>query len=251
MASDIQIRLAFFGSQDSNNAAKSSETSEGTITDNFTQSTSSRQPTHKLAGNSHSTLSGGTSSIECDGGDFMSTSTTRSIGGTGGSYSIVIAWTNADYTNDTWLISGTSNDAHWGIKAGGAAVIYKADGSKAAAAERDYATNSTANSTASYTFGSDVEMVAIVMDATGGSTVCDIYNINGDKIADAAAVNIGGIATAFPIDHVIGKNDGTKGLNGSLLDVVVCSGKVLTVPEIKGFSTFYQDCQDYAGDAGA
>jgi hypothetical protein len=251
MANDIQLRLTFFSSQQTNNTAKSTETSTGTIPDNFTQSTSSRQPTHKLAGNSHSSLNAAISSIECDGSDFMSTATTRSVGGSGNSYSIIIAWTNADYTNDTWLISGTSNDAHWGIKAGGAAVIYKANGSKAAAAERDYATNSTANSTTSYTFGSDIEMVAIIMDATSGTTACDIYNINGDKIADAAAVNISGLSTAFPIDHIIGKSDGTKGLNGSLLDVVVCNGKVLTVPEIKGFSTFYQDCQDYVGDAGA
>jgi len=244
MAQDIQLRLQYFTSQQTNNTAKSTQTSTGTITDNFTQSTSGNQPTHKLRENTHASLNKGASAIECDGSDFMSTGTTRSIGGTGTTYSIVIAWTNADYTNDTWLISGTSNDAHWGIKAGGTDVIYKANGSKASAAERDYPTNSTANSTTSYSFGSDVEMVAIIYDGTGGSVACDIYNIDGDKIADAAAVNNAGLATAFPVDHVIGKSDGTKGLNGSLLDVVVCNGKALTANEIIAFGNLYKLCKN-------
>jgi len=142
------------------------------------------------------------------------------------------------------LISGTSNDAHWGIKAGGADVIYKANGSKAAAAERDYPTDSTANSTTSYTFGSDVEMLAITMDNTIPSLECFIYNINGEKIADAAAVNNSALGVAFPIDHILGKSDGTLGLDGEILDVIVSNNKVYSQDEIKAFGRRYIGMKD-------
>ena len=141
------------------------------------------------------------------------------------------------------MVSGTSNDAHWGIKAGGADVIYKADGTKASAAERDYPTNSTANSTTSYTFGSDVEMVAIVVDGTGLPTVGDIYNIDGDKIADAAAVNSNGLTVALPIDHILGKSDGTLGLNAELLDIAVYNS-ALSASIIKGLGNKYKTFKD-------
>lgn len=243
MAVTRQLQISFFQSNDTNNSAKTSETSKGTITDNFTQSTSSKQPVQKLRENTHSSLADFVSSALCDGGDTMSTGTTRSIGGSSSSYSIIIAWTNGDYTNDTWLLSGTSNDAHWGIKAGGTDVIYKADGTKGSAAERDYPTNSTANSTVSHTFGSDVEMLAITLDNTG-ILECDIYNIDGDKIADAAAVNNAGLGVAFPIDHIIGKSDGTLGLNGEILDIIVCNNTVLSRGTIKAFGRRYKAMKD-------
>ena len=156
---------------------------------------------------------------------------------------MVCAWTNGDYTNDTWLISGTSNDTHWGIKAGGADVIYKANGSKAAAGERDYPINSTANSTTSYTFGSDVEMLAVVVDGSGFPVTADIYNIDGDKIADAAAVNVNGITSTFPVDHILGKSDGTLGLNGEILDIAIYN-TALPVHIIKGKGNKYKGFKD-------
>jgi len=239
MAVTRQLQISFFQSNDTNNSSKTTETSKGTITDNFTQSTSSKQPVQKLRGNAHSSLANFCSSALCDGGDTMSTGTTRSIGGSSSSYSIIIAWTNGDYTNDTWLLSGTSNDAHWGIKAGGTDVIYKADGTKGSAAERDYPTNSTANSTVSHTFGSDVEMLAITLDNVG-ILECNIYNIDGDKIADASAVNSSALGVAFPIDHIIGKSDGTLGLNGEIIDIIVCNNTVLDVGTIKAFGRRYK-----------
>ena len=239
MAVSRQIQLPFWNSSASNNSAKSSETSKGTITDNFTQATSSKQPTTKSRGNTHSSVIDYSSSALCDGGDTLSTGTTRSIGGSSSSYSIIIAWTNGDYTNDTWLLSGTSNDAHWGIKAGGADVIYKANGNKASAAERDYPTNSTANSTISHTFGSGVEMLGITLDNTG-ILECLIYNIDGRKIADASAVNSSALGVAFPIDHVLGKSDGTLGLNGEILEIIVYNDRVLSAENMAAHGRFYK-----------
>ena len=237
-----RIKLGFNGSGDSNGTAVASKASKGANTNNFTQSTSSRKPTTKSAGNAHATLNPTITTVSCDGGDFMSLASSETLA-TASEWTIIVAWTNGDYTNDTWLISSNSNDYHWGIKAGGAAVIFKANGSKASAGERDYPTNSTANSTTSYTFGSDVEMLAIVMDGDQSPKTCDIYNIDGDKIADAVAVNAAGISTSFPIDHIIGKSDGTLGLNGELLDIKIYN-TVLTASLIKGHGNGYKGCKN-------
>jgi len=233
-----RIKLGFNSSGDSNGSAVASKASKGANTNNFTQSTSSRKPTAKSRGNAHATLNPFRTTASCDGGDVMSLASTETLA-QNSTYTIIVVWTNGDYTNDTWLISGTSNDAHWGIKAGGANVIYKADGAKAAAGERDYPINSTANSTTSYTFGSDVEMIAIVLDATGIPTVCDIYNIDGDKIADAAEVNSNGLGVPFPIDHIIGKSDGTLGLNGELINIEVYN-TALSASIINGLGNKYK-----------
>ena len=238
-----RIKTSFMASSASNNAKVSSKQSKGANTNSFTQSTTARQPTTKSPGNTHSSLNGSISTTPCDGSNFMSLASTESINPTSTPYTIICAWTNGDYTNDTWLVSGTSNDAHWGIKAGGADVIYKADGSKGSAGERDYPTNSTANSTTSHTFGSDVEMIAIVVDGTGIPSVCDIYNIDGNKIADAIAVNANGVNVTFPIDHIIGKSDGTLGLNGELLDIAIYN-EALSVDIITGHGNKYKQFKD-------
>ena len=226
----------------SNNSKVATKQSKGANTNSFTQSTTARKPTVKSKGNADSSLKSKVASVSCDGSNFMSLASTETLAQTS-AYTIICAWTNGDYTNDTWLVSGTSNDAHWGIKAGGAAVIYKADGSKGPAGERDYPINSTANSTTSYTFGSDVEMVAIVIDGTGVPTVGNIYNIDGVKIADCVAVNSNGLTVALPIDHIIGKSDGTLGLNGELLDISIYN-EALSVDIITGHGNKYKQYKD-------
>ena len=238
-----RIKLGFKASNTANGTAVASKASKGSNANNFTQATSSKKPTAKSIGNAHSSVLPIVSSTSCDGGNVMSLASTESISPISTGYTMICAWTNGDYTNDTWLISGTSNDAHWGIKAGGADVIFKADGSKAAAGERDYPINSTANSTTSYTFGSDVEMIAIMVDSTSFPITADIYNIDGDKIADAAAVNVNGISSTFPIDHVLGKSDGTLGLNGEILDIVIYN-EALPVNIITGKGNMYKSLKD-------
>lgn len=238
-----RIKLAFTTSNDSNGTKVASKQSKGGNTNNFTQSTASKKPTAKSRGDAHSTVTTAISSLSCDGSNVMSLASTESINPISTPYTMICAWTNGDYTNDTWLISGTSNDTHWGIKAGGADVIYKANGSKAAAGERDYPINSTVNSTTSYTFGSDVEMLAVVVDGSGFPVTADIYNIDGDKIADAAAVNVNGITSTFPVDHILGKSDGTLGLNGEILDIAIYN-EALPLHIIKGKGNLYKSLKD-------
>mgnify|MGYP003108419459 FL=1 len=236
-----RIKLGFVAHAETNGAKVASKPSKGDNTNNFTQATTSKKPTAKSIGNAHSTISPALASFACDGSNVMSLASTETLAANS-TYTIICAWTNGDYTNDTWLVSGTSNDAHWGIKAGGADVIYKADGTKGSAAERDYPINSTANSTTSYTFGSDVEMIAIVVDGTG-ILEANIYNIDGNKIADVAAVNSNGVSVALPIDHVLGKSDGTLGLNGEILDIAIYN-TALPVHIIKGKGNKYKSFKD-------
>jgi len=240
MARRIKTNFMFDGG--SNNSKLATKQSKGANTNNFTQSTTDRKPTFKSKGNAHSSLKPIASSTSCDGSNFMSLASSETLP-QNSAYTIICAWTNGDYTNDTWLVSSSSNDAHWGIKAGGGDVIYKANGSKGAAAERDYPTDSTANSTTSHTFGSDVEMLAIVIDGTGVPTVANLYNIDGNKIADAVAVNTNGLTVSFPVDYIIGKSDGTLGLNGELLDIAIYN-EALSVDIITGHGNKYKQFKD-------
>ena len=154
-------------------------------------------------------------------------------------YSMIFAWVGGDYTNDTWLVSSSSNDAHYGIDAGGNGIIAKPNGDKASSAERDVPTNNTYNTTVSYSFGSDVEMLVVV---NHGDLNVDFYNINGDKIG--ALVSSAGMNASFPVDHVLGKSDGTLGLNGEILDIVIIGGEALTADACKARGNMYKQLKD-------
>jgi len=206
-----------------NDAALSSKASKGANSASITQSTSGNQPQSKASStssssqNSSATLLPFVSSIVCDGSDFMSLASSETIPSTT-PYTIVCAWTAGDYTNDSFIISSSSNNAHYGIEAGGDGIIAKPNGSKAAAAARTFATNNTNNSTISYTFGSDVETLVIV---NNGDLSLDFYNIDGAKIASVSGSS--GMNGSFPIDHFLGKSDGTKGMNAEVLHISVYS----------------------------
>ena len=218
-----RLHFSFYRSDVTNNAAASSQPSKGANNASMTQSTSGNQPQYKAESNNSAsqnasaTLKPVISSAVCDGSDFMSLASSETIPSTT-PYTIVCAWTAGDYTNDAYIISSSTNDAHYGIRAGGIGIIAKPNGSKAGAAARNFATNDTSNSTISYTFGSDVETLVIV---NNGDLSLDFYNIDGDKIA--AVSSSAGMTASFPIDHFLGKSDGTKGLNAEVLDIAVYS----------------------------
>lgn len=218
-----RIHFYFHGVDVTNNSALSSKASKGVNTSSMTQATSSNQPQSKSSSassssqNASATLLPIVSSAVCDGSDYMSLPSSETIPVLT-PYTIVFAWTAGDYTNDAYLISSNSNDAHYGIEAGGDAIIAKPNGSKAAAAARRYGINDTNNGTVAYTFGSDVETLVIV---NNGDLSLDFYNIDGDKIA--SVTNSLGMNSSFPIDHFLGKSDGTKGLNAEILDIAVYS----------------------------
>lgn len=227
-----------------NNAALSSKASKGVNTAAITQSTSGNQPQSKAfstsssSQNSSATLLPIVSSAVCDGSDFMSLASSETLPAST-PHTIVCAWTAGDYTNDAYIISSSSNDAHYGIEAGGDAIIAKPNGSKASAAARSFATNTTNGGTISYTFGSDVETLVIV---NNGDLSLDFYNIDGDKIATVSSST--GMNQTFPIDHFFGKSDGTKGLNAEILDVAVYSNVQFNEGTAEAYGNWAKNLKD-------
>lgn len=239
-----RLHYNFYGSDVTNNTALSSKDSKGSVVKSMTQATSGNQPQSKAVATSSSSQNASAtllpiiSSAACDGSDFMSLASSETLP-TLTPYTIVFAWTAGDYTNDTYLISSSSNDAHYGIEAGGGAIIAKPNGSKAAAAARRYAINDTSNGTVSYTFGSDVETLVIV---NNGDLSLDFYNIDGDKIA--SVTNSLGMTASFPIDHFLGKSDGTKGLNAEILDIAVYSNVQFDEGAAEGYGNLIKGLKD-------
>jgi len=229
-----RIYLGFMAENLANDSKISSKDSKGANTSSFTQGTAARQPTFKSEGNTDSSVAG-VSTASCDGSNYLSLATSETLAVVT-PCTIIVAWTSADYTNDTWLLSSSTGDGHYGIKSGGRGAIFKGAASKSS--ENSIATNTTAGATTAYTFGSDVEMIAFVND---GANKIDIYNIDGDLIGTSTAA---GNSSAFPIDHVLGKSDGTLGLNAEILDISIFGNTEMSQDLIIGFGNKYKQFRD-------
>lgn len=230
------LRLNFLNEYSkANNSKVTTKASRGSNSSSFTQSTAARQPTTKSATNANSSLNLGLTSLSCDGSNYMSLASSQSIGGFGNGYTVVACFVGADYTSDTYLVSSSTGDGHIGIKAGGGDIIYKPAASKSA--QKTFVTDTGNGGSVSHTFGSDVEMIAFVSD---GNNTINVYNIDGDLIT----TNTGsGNSSSFPIDHVLGKSDGTLGLDGEVLDIAVFNS-ALSTSIIKGLGNKYKTSKD-------
>lgn len=225
------LHLSFVGETSSNNTKLSSKASVGSNTNSFSQSTAARQPSVKSPGNTSSSVNDALSSISCDGSNYMSLASSESIGSFGSGYTVVCVFVNADYTDDTYFLSSSTGNGHIGIKAGGGDIIYKPAASKAS--QKTFVTDTENGGSVSHTFGSGVEMFAFVSD---GNNTINVYNIDGDLITTNTA---SGNSANFPIDHILGKSDGTLGLNGELLEIDVFSS-ALSTSLIKGMGNKYK-----------
>lgn len=230
------IRLNFLTEfSKTNNAKVSTKSSIGSNTGSFSQSTASRQPITKSATNANSNVSSVLTSLSCDGSNYMSLASSQSIGGFGVAYTVVVCFVGADYTSDTYLISSNTADGHIGIKADGGDIIFKPASSKSP--QNTIVTDTGNGGSVRHTFGSDVEMIAFVSE---GDNTVNVYNIDGDLIATNSN---SGNSVAFPIDHILGKSDGTLGLDGELLDIAVYDS-ALSTSIIKGLGNKYKTLKD-------
>ncbi|MCW3977608.1 MAG: hypothetical protein NWE77_06720 [Candidatus Bathyarchaeota archaeon] len=218
-----------------NNSKVTTKPSTGTNTASFTQATSARQPVTKSVTNANSNVLFAVTSLSCDGSNYMSLASSQSVGGFGNAYTVIVCFAGADYTSDTYLVSSSTGDGHIGIESGGTGIIFKPATSKSA--QRSLVTNTGNGSSVSHTFGSDVEMIAFVSE---GDNNVNVYNIDGNLITtDGSAGN----SVAFPIDHILGKSDGTLGLNGELLDIAVYDS-AFSASIIKGLGNKYKTCKN-------
>jgi|21_taG_2_1085346.scaffolds.fasta_scaffold22130_3 hypothetical protein len=195
------------------------------VTRNGGQSTASRRPTHRAAGISaklHDDVAG----LSFDGGDGLDLSVQVNLVGV--PYTLICAWVGGNYTSDTWLFTSNTNQAHYGIEAGGAGVLLEPNSSRSPAGDEDtIPTNNTDNGTVSYTFGDDVE--ALIISNEGDDNV-NFYNIDGDLIATKSEPLYD---SNFPLDFLMHKGNGTNGLAGILLKVQVWSDRAITASEAR------------------
>lgn len=226
-----RIRFQCIGETGSNDAAVASKASTGANTNSFTQSTATRKPKVKSSSNADSSIKSFFTSLLCDGSSVLGLASSESLAGVT-PHTIIFAWTSGDYTNDTWLVSSTTGNGHYGIDAGGGGVLFK--NASAKSTEASIATSTTNGGTTAYTFGSGVEMIAFVND---GANKIDVYNIDGDLIGTNTSA---GNSSAFPIDYILGKSDGTRGLNGEIIDFQVFGNTAMSASLIKGYGNQYK-----------
>ena len=75
-----------------------------------------------------------------------------------------------------------------------------------------------------------------------GDLSLDFYNIDGDKIATVSGSS--GMSASFPIDHFLGKSDGTKGLNAEILDIAVYSNVQFTSAAAAAYGNNFKQFKD-------
>lgn len=219
----------------SNDAAVSSKASLGSNTNSFTQSTSGKQPVFKT---SNAKLQPALGSCLFDGSDVINLASAQSLTATD-PHTIIIAWVDGDYTSDTWLIASDTNDAHYGIDAGGNGILLKPNSARSPSGDEvTIPTNNTDNSTVSYSFGSDVEVLTIV---NVGDDNVRFYNIDGDLIATASNALFD---STFLLKSIAGKPDGSFGLNGSLLAVYVFEDRSIAENKAKRYGALFKQFKD-------
>jgi len=176
----------------------------GGLSKTFTTDSSSTAPTKSST--QEATLAAGIAGLTFDGTDGLNVVTAYDRTDAT-AWGFVMAWTNCLGYLDKYLIDGGTEGNH--IRFVDASTIeFRGGGSKGAATS--LALNNTNNSTVSYTFGSDVEVLIFQVTSSG---VVSIYNIDGDLIYNSGSAVPGAVAT-FNIEHVL--HDSTYAKNPRL-----------------------------------
>jgi len=226
-----KVRYAAFDLEDhavSNNAKISSKSSKGSASKSWGQSKGSFQPTHKGKGQ-NSKLHPHVTSIEFDGSNDILTLDSGQAFANDEAWMFVFAFVDLDTSQNNGLLqfsntvgSGKSAVTSTGglyIASGGAGIVWKAASTSKA---RSTATDDTTNSSTSYTFGSDVEVLILYYD--GSNNYHKYYNIDGDLIGQSitnlefsqeATVNSIGVSRAGAASYF---------LNAELLDFRMYTG---------------------------
>tara|TARA_R100000479_G_scaffold144621_1_gene80063 strand:+ start:173 stop:868 length:696 start_codon:yes stop_codon:yes gene_type:complete len=229
-----KLTLFFTGETAANNTKVTSKASVGTNTVSFSQSTAARQPSVKSK-NTNSKLKGEVAtSISMDGTNFLEAASTVSTT-SGQDYTMIFTWVDGDYTAETRLVSGGLG--YYEISAGGGRVIFQPNAGKASA--RSLITNTTNGGTTAHTFGSDVEMLAIV--SVGSTNTINLYNIDGDLISTNSTT---GNTSVFDIDYILGASDGTKGLNGEFLGFVFFDDTAFSQGQVEAYGNKMKNYKD-------
>jgi hypothetical protein len=129
----------------------------------------------------------------------------------------VFAFVDLNSTTDCILAYTSDNGGYVGIEAGGAGIVYRPNSSKAS--EITIATNNTDNSSISYTFGNDVEV--LILSKSASSNTLNFYNKDGDLIASS---NSAGNGQTWNLDRIGASGSTSTEFVGELIDARFYNG---------------------------
>lgn len=215
---------------------RSSKGSVGSRT--WDNSTSSKRPLHRTLG-FNAKLHPAATSASFDGSMYLDLSTAEEFA-YGEAWFWVFAFVDLDSTTDCILAYTSGNNGYLGIKAGGAGLVYKANDARAS--ENDIATNNTNNSSISYTFGSDVEV--LILSKSASSNTFNFYNIDGDLIAQDTS---SGNGTTFNLERLGANSSTSTEFRGEILDARFYNGSdvpLTTQLSLKAIGNYYKQFKD-------
>ena len=206
-----KVRLSAFDPTVNTDTKRTGVGSKGSVgSRTWDQANSNGQPQHKGLGN-NAKLAGFATSLNFDGTNDSLTLSSAEHMNFAEKWFWVFAFVDLDTSADRVLAYSSDVGGYVGIASGGTGIIYKANSSKSS--ELSISTNNTDNSSVSYTFGSDVEV--LILQRAANTNVLNFYNIDGDLIA---SVNSMGTGTAWNLDTVGIRGSFNDPFSGQLLD---------------------------------
>mgnify|MGYP003653268626 CR=1 FL=1 len=178
-----------------------SRNSGGSNTVAMANSDSAKQPLHKTMG-TNAKLSNVASSTSFDGSDYFDLASAIEFSSSD-TWVWVFSFVDMDTTTDCILAYSSDNGGYIGVEAGGNGILWRNNSSRAS--ETTIATNNTDNSSISYSFGTDVEV--LIVTSAAGNNLINFYNIDGALIATNGAA--AGACTTWNLDR-IGANSSTS-----------------------------------------
>tara|TARA_R100000322_G_scaffold27688_1_gene17326 strand:+ start:4513 stop:5229 length:717 start_codon:yes stop_codon:yes gene_type:complete len=211
-----KVRFDSFAPTASADAAIDGRTSKGSVgSRTWGNTNSAKRPVNKVRG-SNAKLDDIITTSSFDGSKYLDLSSAEEFA-YNEAWMWVFAFVDLDSTTDCILAYTSGSNGYLGIKAGGAALVYKANDARAS--EFDIAINNTNNSTTSYTFGNDVEV--LILSKPASSNVLDFYNINGDFIArDSSSGN----GSTFNLERIGANSSTSTEFVGELIDARFYNG---------------------------
>jgi hypothetical protein len=205
-----KIRFDSFAPTASADAAIDGRTSKGSVgSRTWGNTNSAKRPVNKVRG-SNAKLDDIITTSSFDGSKYLDLSSAEEFH-FGEDWVWVFAFVDLDSTTDCILAYTSDNGGYLGIEAGGAGIVYRPNSSKGA--EITIATNNTDNSSISYTFGNDVEV--LILSKSASSNTLNFYNKDGNLIASS---NSSGNGQTFNLDRIGASGSTSTEFVGELID---------------------------------
>ena len=212
-----KVRFDSFAPTASADAAIDGRTSKGSVgSRTWGNTNSAKRPVNKVRG-SNAKLDDVITTSSFDGSKYLDLSSAEEFA-FNENWVWVFAFVDLDSTTDCILAYSSDNGGYIGIEAGGAGILWRNNSSRGSS-EQTIATNNTDNSTTSYTFGSDVEV--LILSKPADSNVLSFYNIDGNLIAQNSAAGNG---TTFNLERLGASNSTSTEFRGEMLDARFYNG---------------------------